>query len=89
MPAQFNPLRYIYDLHYFKGDTTPRLVQDAKSRTANVKFVHNVISENFSDLNRGDIILVKTLRSIEVSEELLVTSGSSCIFAASPHVPGA
>lgn len=61
----FNPLQYIKNLWF--------------RRPANKEFVQNFIAENFSDLNRGDIIAVKTLRYMNLVEGLFLKNGSSYI----------
>lgn len=56
--------------------TALRLVQAAKRRTADIEFVQYDIPESLFDLNRGRIMVLKTLINVELREGLLGTYGS-------------
>lgn len=56
-----SPLQYINNPRYFEGDATPRMVQEANSRDFKVYLAHDVVSKNFFDSKRRDIMLVRTV----------------------------
>lgn len=86
MPADFNLCWYIDERHYLEEDTTPNLVHEEKIKISSLKYVQNIIPENFCDFEQKDIILVKILIDIEAFEEGYFACGSSYIFAAVPNV---
>lgn len=52
------------------GDGTTRFAREPNSTTANAEFVQKFIFENFSELKRGDTIVLKTKINIKPSEEM-------------------
>lgn len=55
-----------------------------KQNNCCLRSVQNFIAENFFDLKRGDILVVKTVKNIEAGGELAVTYVSWCIIAVLP-----
>lgn len=85
--AAFNPLEYIKDQHYLQGHASSRIFQKASRRTFNIEFEQDAFPKNSSDLKREGIMMVKRLRNIEPSEEMLVGSSICYIFVALPRAP--
>lgn len=82
LPAAFNHLQYINDRRYLEGDATARWVQEARSTTIKVEFEQNIFPDTFFDSKQGNVVVVKTVKNIELGEELFDSYGSPYLFAA-------
>lgn len=75
----FNKFRHINVWCNLKEEK-PSLARDTNLRSGNVVFVQNIVLWNHFDLERGDILLLKMMRNIELDEGLFGTNGSYFIF---------
>lgn len=57
----------------FGRNTIAGVVQEASSRTAKVELVQNNKSEFYSNMKRGDAMVVRTMRNNENNKNLLAT----------------
>lgn len=70
--AALNPLSCAKNLRYLNGTATLSLVGRISTRNANVEFVQIFFTENFSEVQRREIMVVRMLRNKEQLSSCLI-----------------
>lgn len=64
--------RYISSSRYLKGGEGLILVLEVSNRSTNLNILQNFIHENFFDIKKRDIVVMKTMRGNQQGGELLL-----------------